>query len=39
VFYLRVSAACFPNFFKSRSNVSLVLAHVEVAANVIAIEG
>src|SRR5205814_9312641 len=33
VFYLRVSAACFPNFFKSRSNVSLVLAHVEVAAN------
>ena len=39
VFYLRVSAACFPNFFKSRSNVSLVLAHVEVAANMIAIEG
>ena len=29
----------FPNFFKSRSNVSLVLAHVEVGANVIAIEG
>ena len=36
---MRVSVAGLPSFFKSRSNVSLVLAHVEVAANVIAIEG
>jgi hypothetical protein len=37
--YLGVSAACFPNFFKSRSIVSLVLAELKVAADVTAIEG
>src|SRR5713101_6336922 len=37
--YLRVSAACLPNFFTSRSNVSLVLADVEAAAETSAIKG
>src|SRR5207247_8593178 len=39
VFYLRVSAACFPIFFISRSNVSLILDDVVAMCQQSAIKG